>query len=92
MGGEGSMSNANQSLKYNRGQLNRKTFKDLKDLMRSQSGKTVVEFEKISPEELFFIKEEIRRKAKKEQKKLVIAITISIIITSILVFLIFSYT
>lgn len=69
MGGEGSMSQANQSLKLNRSMLRRKSFRDRKDLMRSFAGTTVVDFEELSPEEMLMIKEEIRAKARKERKK-----------------------
>lgn len=68
MGGEGSMSQANQSLKLNRSMLRRKSFRDRKDLMRSFAGTTVVDFEELSPEEMLMIKEEIRAKARKERK------------------------
>ena len=72
MGGEGSMAHANQSLKLNRSLLKKRNFRDRKDLMRSQSGKTIVEFDKIAPEELARIKSEIRLRAKKRQRKIII--------------------
>ena len=82
MGGEGSMSQANQSLKYNRSQTGRRNFKDIKDLMRSSSGKTKIEFEKIDSKELERIKNDIRYRARKRRKKLIILyVVISIIIT-----------
>jgi hypothetical protein len=89
MGGEGSMSQANQSLKYNRGQLGKRKFMDIKDLIRSQSGKTKIEFDKIDPQELKRIKKEIRLKAKKEKRKFIIAFVISIILTAAFFTLIF---
>lgn len=89
MGGEGSMSQANQSLKYNRGQIGRRKFKDIKDLIRAQSGKTPLEFDKIDPQELERIKQEIRLKAKKENRKLILVYVISLLVTGILFMLIF---
>lgn len=89
MGGEGSMSQANQSLRYNRGQIGRRKFKDIKDLIRAQSGKTIIEFEKIDPEELAGIKKEIRLKARKEQRKLILVYIISVLITAIIFLIIF---
>ena len=83
------MSHANQSLKYNRGQLGKRKFRDIKDLMKSKSGKTAIEFEKIDPQELEIIKKEIRFKARKENKKLVLVFIVSIIITAIFFLLIF---
>lgn len=91
MGGEGSMSAANQSLKLNRSQLRGRSFHDMKDLMRSYSGKTTLEFEKIDPEELLKVKELIRAKAKKEQKKQIVVYIVSAIITIILIYIIFQY-
>lgn len=90
MGGEGSMSHANQSLKYNRGQLGKRSFKDLKELMRSGSGKTMIEFEKIDPVELGKIKARIREKAQKEKRKEILIFIISFLITATIIFLIFS--
>ena len=66
------MAHANQSLKLNRSLLKKRNFRDRKDLMRSQSGKTIVEFDKIAPEELARIKSEIRLRAKKRQRKIII--------------------
>ncbi len=91
MGGEGSMAQANQSLKLNRGQLKRRSFKDLKSLMMSQSGKTTLEFQQIAPEELSRIKNEIRFRAKKEQKKLILIYIISLIITITLIGITFQF-
>lgn len=86
MGGEGSMAQANQSLKLNRGQLRGRHFRDIKDLMKSYSGKTTLEFDKIAPEELLKIKQKIRLKAKKEKEKRIIAYIISTIVMIIIIF------
>lgn len=91
MGGEGSMAQANQSLKQNRGQLRGRNFRDMKDLMRSYSGKTILEFEKIDPEELLKIKEKIRINSKRVQQKQVVLYIISVLITFTLITIIFQY-
>ena len=91
MGGEGSMAHANQSLKLNRSQLRGRSFRDMKDLMKSYSGKTTLEFEKIDPEELIKVKELIRAKAKKEQQKQLAVYIITVIITLILILIVFQY-
>jgi len=91
MGGEGSMAYANQSLKKNRSQLKKRKFRDTKDLMKSYSGKSTLEFEKIDPKELLKIKKEIRLKAKKENEKLLVVYIFSGIITIILILIIFNY-
>jgi len=51
MGGEGSMSAANLSLKQNRTLLKRNSFKGGTNLYLQSSGKTKIEFKKVSPEE-----------------------------------------
>lgn len=89
MGGEGSMSYANQSLRYNRGQLGKRKFRDIKDLLRAESGKTLIEFEKIEPSELEMIKKKIRLKARKEQKKMILVYMISTFITGAILLVIF---
>lgn len=50
MGVEGSMSSANLSLKQNRAFLKRNSFKGGTDLYLQNSGKTKLEFKKVSPE------------------------------------------
>lgn len=89
MGGEGSMAYANQSLKQNRRQLRKRRFKDLKDLMKSHSKKTTLEFKEIAPEELARIKSEIRLRAKKEGKKTILIYAFAVIIALILSFFIY---
>lgn len=81
MGGEGSMSSANQSLKYNRGLLKRQKFKDIRNLYLQSSGKTKLEFKQVSPEELVLIKERIRTQHKKKVKREMIIFIFSIVVT-----------
>ena len=66
MGGEGSMSNAIVSLKENRALLKKRKFMDIRMFIYETSGKTELEFKKISAEELNLIKVAIRKKAKNE--------------------------
>ena len=48
----------------NRALLKKRKFKDIKKLVHKESGKTELEFKQVSPEEMAFIKKEIRKKAK----------------------------
>lgn len=91
MGGEGSMAQANQSLKLNRSQLRGRHFRDNKDLMRSYSGKTTIAFEKIGAEELLKIKQAIRFKARKDKEKRIIAYIITALIMIILIIVAIQY-
>ena len=69
MGGSGSMGAANISLKNNRAQLNRKTFKDLKSLYKTSYSKEKTKFKEVSKEELLVIKKQIQEKALADRKK-----------------------
>lgn len=83
MGGEGSMSAANQSLKQNRALLKRRSFKDIRNLYLQSSGKTKLEFKKVSSEELTLIKDRIRKQHKKKVKQEMIILGFSIVVTFI---------
>ncbi len=80
MGGEGSMASAILSLKQNRALVKKRKVKDLKALLYEESGKTELEFKKVSPEKLAQIKTEIRRKAKEDKLKEALFYLISTII------------
>jgi|GEM_PF-1267171 len=56
----GSASQPMLVIKYNRALLKKRKFKDIKDLVLETSGKTELEFKKISPEEMAEIKVQIR--------------------------------
>ena len=71
--------------------LGGRSFRDMKDLMKSYSGKTTLEFDEIAPEELFKIKEKIRSKAKREQQKQFLVYVITAITTIIIISIIFQY-
>ncbi len=62
----GSASQPMLVIKFNRALLKKRKLKDIKKLVLETSGKTELEFKKISPKELERIKMEIRAKAKKE--------------------------
>ena len=66
MGGEGSMLYAMASLKMNRGMLKKRKVRELKDVLYKVSGKTEIEFKKLSSSELELIKKQIRAQAKKD--------------------------
>jgi len=77
MGGEGSMASAILSLKQNRALLKRRNIRELKDLLYEKSGKTELEFKKVSPKELALIKEKIRKQARKAARHEIIIYFIS---------------
>lgn len=89
MGGEGSMSYANQSLKQNRALLKRRCFKDIRNLYLRNSGKTKIEFKKVSSEELALIKERIRKQYRKKAQREIIVLIFSVFFT--LAFIYFLY-
>ena len=91
MSGEGSIARTYQNFKQNRGRLKGRTYRDMKDLMRSYSGKTILDFRNIEPAHLFKIKEKIRTKARRDQQKLVMMYLLSAIITFVLISIIFQY-
>ena len=83
MGGEGSVSSAITSLRNNRSLLKKRKFKTAKDLLIHKSGKTKLEFKKVSQEELQKIKNQIRNEAKRRNDNKSIVFVI-LFITSIL--------
>jgi len=62
--GSGFSLDAIKVVRANRSLLKRRKFKDIKSLLLETSGKTEVEFKKISPAELARIKARIRKDAK----------------------------
>ena len=85
MGGEGSMSSAITSLRNNRSLLKKRKFKTAKDLLIHKSGKTKLEFKKVSQEELQMIKNQIRNETKRRNDKKSIIFVI-LFISSVLLF------
>ena len=61
----GSASQPMLVIKANRALLKKRKFKDIKDLLLENSGKTELEFKQVSAEEMAIIKADIRKKAKK---------------------------
>jgi len=88
MGGEGSMSSAITSLRNNRSLLKKRKFKTAKDLLIHKSGKTKLEFKKVSQEELHKIKNQIRNEAKRQNDNKSIVFVV-LFITSILLLCIY---
>ncbi len=74
-------------VKSNRSLLQRRKFKDVKNLFIKSSGKTVLEFKKISTEELETIKASIRKQAKKDRQREIAIYGLSFLI--IVIFLLF---
>lgn len=90
MGGEGSMSAANASLKYNRSQLRKNKRNNVQSLYEPKYSKEKLEFIKVSPEELRIVKEDIRKKLKHQRKRtFIITILIALVILSGIVWFIF---
>ncbi len=61
----GSASQPMLVIKANRALLKKRKFKDIKDLLLENSGKTELEFKQVSAKEMAIIKADIRKKAKK---------------------------
>ncbi len=85
MGGLGSTISAIVSIKNNRALIKKRKFKQVKDLLLQISGKTELEFKKVSPEELAKIKTHIRLEARKRTK---LDIVITLLILMILMLLV----
>jgi hypothetical protein len=81
MGGEGCMASANHSLKQNRALLRKRKYREVKNLYLKSSGKTELEFKKISPEQLAIIKRKIRIRHKERVRNEIIVSIILIILT-----------
>ncbi len=86
MGGEGSMASAIQTLRQNRALLKKRKFKNIKDLLYESSGKTELEFKQVSKEELFRIKQKIRK-----QQKQIAQIELGILIASFVLAFVICY-
>lgn len=69
MGGGGFAADGVNSMRNNRLLRKKRKFKDIKDLVIEDSGKTELEFKQISSEELAVLKTNIRKRAKKEAEK-----------------------
>lgn len=85
MGGEGSMLYAIASLKMNRGMLKKRKIRELKDVLFEVSGKTEIEFKKLSNSELELIKKQIRVQAKKDAIWRILTYIIALILSVLLV-------
>ncbi len=90
MGGEGSMSHANQSLKQNRALLRKANYRKLKELYLHESGKIDLEFKEVSPEQLADIKNKIRLQHKLNARRDFIVTLVTIFLTALSLY--FLYT
>lgn len=82
MGGEGSMSHANQSLKQNRALLRKANYRSLKELYLQHSEKSALEFKEVSPKDLADIKNKIRLQHKQNARKELVITLVAIILTA----------
>ncbi|MUP45981.1 hypothetical protein E0K83_09525 [Gramella sp. BOM4] len=57
--------------KINQDKVRSKRFRDKKELIVAYSGKSIRQLKNIAPEEFLLIKEEIRRKARRESQKII---------------------
>lgn len=77
----GSASQPMLVIKFNRALLKKRKLKDIKDLMLENSGKTELEFKKVSLEEMAQIKAGIREQHRKDIRREIIIYIISAAIT-----------
>ncbi len=89
MGGEGSMASAILSLKQNRALLKKRNVRGLKELLYEKSGKTELEFKKISTQELARIKNEIRQEARANARKEILVYLISFVLVGVIIYLLY---
>ena len=80
-GGAGHMLHAITSLKLNRALLKKRKLKDIKDLMLENSGKTELEFKKVSSEEMVQIKTDIREQLRKNARREILVYVLSAVCT-----------
>lgn len=90
-GGAGSMASAILSLKKNRALLKKRKIKDLKGLLKDTSGKTEVEFKKVTPQELFRIKKNIRKQHKRNVRIEIGIYIASVALTTVFFFLLYRF-
>ena len=81
----GSASQPMLVVKFNRAQLKKRKVSELKDLVRKTSGKTALEFKKITAEEMAEVKQKIREQHRKNVKQELILYLISGILTILVV-------
>ena len=72
-------------VKYNRALLKKRNVKELKDIIRKTSGKTELEFKKITAEEMALVKQRIREQHRKNVRQEIILYSLSGILTILIV-------
>lgn len=66
--GAGSMAGAIQNLKTNRALLKKRKFKNLRKQLQESSGKIDLKLKKVTPQELFCIKQKIRKRHRRDSR------------------------
>lgn len=87
----GSASQPMLVIKYNRALLRKRKLKDVKKLVLEASGKTELEFKKISPEEMASLKEKIRARHKKHIRFEIVAYIISALTTVAFIYALYQW-
>lgn len=89
MGGGGTMSHMNSSLKFNRSQLKKRSYyKDYKSLYADGAKEEKVELQKATPKQLEVIRESVIAARKKEKTRLFVALTGALLVTSVVFYFI----
>lgn len=91
MGGEGSMLGAIVSLKNNRSLLKKRKLRELKNVLYEVSGKTELEFKKLSHAEFEVLKSQIRKQAKIDAQRELIAYLLALVLTGLIVWFVIWY-
>ncbi|CAM3505050.1 hypothetical protein ZORO111903_17375 [Zobellia roscoffensis] len=86
MAGEGFMAHAITSLRTNRALLKKRNFKDLKDLCKEGTGKTELEFKKLSPREWDILKNQIRSQHKNNLRFETMIYILSVVISLLILY------
>lgn len=87
----GSASQPMLVVKYNRALLKKRSVKELKDLVREASGKTELEFKKITPTEMAVVKQKIREQHRKNIRHEIILYLISGVLTLLVIYLLYLF-
>ena len=75
------------SLRNNRAILKKRKIRELKDILYEVSGKTEVEFKKLSHAEFEVIKNQIREQAKKDVRWEIFSYILAIVLTALIIWL-----
>lgn len=87
----GSASQPMLVVKYNRALLKKRNIRELKDLVLETSGKTELEFKKITPEEMKLVKNIIRKQHRENVKREIKLYITSALLTALIGYLLYSF-